>query len=60
MSILNLTKILASYKSGWVALDKQNKVVAHAKDFATLSKKTKGKKDIVAMPAATNYFGFVT
>jgi hypothetical protein len=57
----NLTSILKKYKTGWVAISEtQKKVVAHAKDFATINKKARKKRDIVLMPASNNYFGFIT
>ena len=60
MKIVNLSKLLKKYKSGWVAIDKKNKVVAHGKTFALTCQKIKNTKDILLVPASKNYFGFVT
>lgn len=60
MKTIDLTKSLSAYKTGWIALNKKNKVVAHAKNFSLLSKKTKGKKEVWAIPVSNNYFGLVT
>lgn len=61
MKLLDLTKALKKYQSGWVAIDEtKSKVVAHAKDFESISKKIGDKKNIFIMPASDNYFGFIT
>jgi len=61
MKILDLTKALKQYKSGWVAIDEDKiKVVAHAKSFDQLVSKIKDKENIFLMPASKDYFGFVT
>ncbi len=61
MKLLDLSKILKQYKSGWVAIDdKKNKVVAHAEDFESISEKVKYHKNVFIMPASNNYFGFIT
>lgn len=61
MTPIDLTQKLKKYKSGWVALDKKYNVVAHAKTFADIEKKVKGKKaNVTLMAASENYFGFVT
>lgn len=61
MRPVDLTKISASYKSGWVAINKGNKVIAHAQTFASISKKIKNmEKEVVLLPASKNYFGFIT
>lgn len=57
---VNLTKQLAHYKSGWVALDKKNKVIAHAKDFDSICSKVKDSENVLLIPASKSYFGFVT
>lgn len=57
---IDLSKTLASYISGWVAVDKENRVVAHAKDFSSICKKVKDVKDAFLVPASKNYFGFIT
>lgn len=60
MQAVDLREALKNYSEGWVAIDKNNKVVAHAKTFALISKKIEGLKDILLVPASKNYFGFVT
>lgn len=60
MTPIDLTKTLLPYKTGWVAINKNNKVVAHAENFSTISEKVKNKKDILLIPASKNYFGFIT
>jgi len=58
---VDLTKILKPYTSGWVAVhEKTNKVIAHSKDFQSISEKARGRKDVLLIPASPNYFGFVT
>lgn len=58
---IDLTNSLKTYSAGWVAINKKtNKVVAHAQTFEALSKKVKGIKDVLFVPASKNYFGFVT
>ena len=63
MKTIDLTSIIKKYTTGWIALRKDyGKVVAHAKDYQSLEKKLdkEGIKDVVLMPAAKNYRGFVT
>ncbi len=61
MKIVDLTSHLQKYKSGWIAYNKkQNKVVAYSKSFNSITQKTKLQKDILLVPAAANYLGFVT
>ncbi len=61
MKAIDLRQALKSYSRGWVAINKKNKkVVAHAETFALISKKVKGSKDVVLVPASKDYFGFVT
>ena len=61
MNAIDLRKTLKSHSQGWVAINNKNKkVVAHAKTFASISKKVSGLKDVFLMPASKNYFGFVT
>jgi len=61
MNIVDLRQALRPYSKGWLAIDKKNKkVVAHAKTFASISKKIEGIKDIFLVPASKQYFGFVT
>ena len=61
MKPMNLIKSLKSYKNKWVAIDQKSlKVVAQARDFASLSKKIESRQNIFLMPAAEDYFGFIT
>lgn len=60
MKIVDLSKSLKNYKSGWVAIDKKNKVVAHAENFGSICKKIEGIQNLVLIPASNNYFGFIT
>ena len=61
MKALDLTKSIKKYSTGWVAIDeKTSKVVAHAKDFKTITKKVKKAEHIFVMPASEEYFGFIT
>ncbi len=60
MKPINLTKTLKPYKSGWVAINKRHKVVAHARSFKTITEKVKDEKNIFVMPASKNYFGLIT
>ncbi|KKR32914.1 MAG: hypothetical protein UT63_C0028G0003 [Candidatus Gottesmanbacteria bacterium GW2011_GWC2_39_8] len=63
MKAINLSKSLQKYTSGWVALDKENNVVAHAKVFSDLLDILKNKvkeKDLTVMAASDNYYGYIT
>ena len=61
MTPINLTKIASKFKSGWVAVNKDNhKFIAHAKDFASIMKKVETNKNALVFPASRNYYGFVT
>lgn len=60
MNIIDLTKTLKPYKSGWVAVNKKRRVVAYAESFASIAKKVKRKRGLLLVPASENYFGFVT
>lgn len=61
MKILDLTKALKKYKSGWVAIDKKKQVVvAYARDFTSINKKVTKKSGVFIMPASQEYFGFIT
>ena len=46
MKPLDLSKKLKNYKSGWVALDKDYKVILHANNFEKLVSKVKDSKKI--------------
>ncbi len=58
MKPLDLNIPLSKYKTGWVALDKDKKVVAHAETFESIIKKVKDSNDTLLVPASNNYFGF--
>ncbi|OIP03490.1 hypothetical protein AUK18_01825 [Candidatus Beckwithbacteria bacterium CG2_30_44_31] len=60
MKTINLKKTLAKYQSGWVAINKNFKVVGHAKNFRTLADRYELKHKIVLMPASSDYSGLVT
>ncbi len=63
MSVIDLTKQLKKYKSGWVALNKKYEVVGAGSSFEKISQKIKNypkKENLILMPASTNYFGYVT
>ena len=60
MTSLDLSKTLKNYKTGWVAVDKEKKVVAHAQSFSLICKKIKKDSGLLLLPASQNYFGFVT
>ena len=60
MKAVDLSKTLKPYKSGWVAVDKKNKVFAHAETFALICKKVKSTQELILIPASEKYFGFVT
>ncbi|HLD26650.1 MAG TPA: hypothetical protein VJB63_01705 [Patescibacteria group bacterium] len=61
MKLLDLTKALKKYQTGWVAINnKNNTVVAHAKDFNSITKKILNKKSVFIMPVTNEYFGFIT
>lgn len=60
MNPLDLSKQLKPFKKGWVALDRDNKVIDHASSFSLICMKINKKKDITLVPASSNYFGFVT
>lgn len=56
----DLSKLLASYKNGWVALNKeQTKVLAHADTFAAINEKIKDydpKK--VVLSAVSDFYSY--
>lgn len=60
MKLIDLTKTIKPYKSGWIAVDKKQKVVVWAESFNKIMKKIKKAKDIFLMPASDNYSGFIT
>lgn len=60
MKPIDLTEQLKPYKRGWVAIDKNHNVVAHAQTLTELSEKIKNRKNIYLVPAAPTYKGFVT
>ena len=60
MKSVDLTKVLKPYKKGWVALNQDFKVIAHANTFKLISDKAAHKKGIVLMPASEDFSGLVT
>lgn len=61
MKRLDLSKALKPYTHGWVAInDLTGKIVAHAKDFNSITKKVKKNRNISLLPASDNYFGIIT
>lgn len=61
MKLLDLTKVLKKYRSGWVAMSSiNNTVVAYGKDFNSITKKVSNKKSVYLMPVTDEYFGFIT
>ena len=56
----DLTKTLKPYKSGWIAINSKKEVVAHAETFEKISEKVAEKDDVLLLPAAEDYFGFIT
>jgi len=58
--VIDLREVLKTYRSGWVAIDKKNRVVADASTFNLICKKIKDIKDLTLIPASRNYFGFIT
>jgi len=62
MKLINLTKTLKNYTSGWVSISKDyKKVIASAKTLKALIKKLdkKGSPDGYLMKAAKDYSGYV-
>lgn len=60
MKAIDLRKQLKPYKKGWVAIDKNHKVVAQSNTLESLSFKIRGIKDLLLIPASDNYKGFIT
>lgn len=60
MKVIDLTKALKKYTSGWVAMNDKHEVVVHARSFADICRKVKNSKKLVLVPASKSYFGFVT
>lgn len=61
MTPIDLTKIFSKFKSGWIAINQKTlKIVAHAKDFSSLIKKVKNKKEVVLIPASDDFSNIVT
>lgn len=63
MQTINLSKILKNFSSGWVVLTSDyKKVVASGKTLKEVTEKVQRQKiqDVVVVPAAKNYRGFVT
>lgn len=63
MQTVNLSKILKNFSSGWVAISSDyKKVIAFGKTLKEVTEEVKKQKrdDVVLIPAAKNYRGFVT
>lgn len=63
MKAIDLKTELKKFKKGWVALNKENKVIMHAVSFDLICKKIENYKDkdnLLIIPASDNYFGFIT
>ncbi|HBQ50407.1 hypothetical protein A3B42_02105 [Candidatus Daviesbacteria bacterium RIFCSPLOWO2_01_FULL_38_10] len=63
MQIVNLSKLLKNFSSGWVAITSDyKKVVTSGKTLKEVTEKVKkqNRDDIVLIPAAKNYRGFIT
>jgi len=60
MKTIDLTQSLKKYTSGWVAIDKNRQVIAHAKTFESITKKIQKNPEVLLIPASKDYFGFVT
>lgn len=63
MKTINLSKLLRGFSSGWVAVSSDYKnVVASGKTLKEVTKKAQKEKrsDVVLIPVAKNYRGFVT
>jgi len=61
MKPIDLTKSLKNYKKGWVAINKNHKVVAHDDTFDGIMKKTSGLNEkVTLMPAAEDYSRYIT
>lgn len=61
MKTIDLSKQLNKYKKGWVAVDqKKQSVVASSNTFRGILTSVKKNKDLILLPAANNYFGFIT
>jgi hypothetical protein len=63
MQTVNLSKLLKNFSSGWVAITSDyKKVVASGKTLKEVTEEVKkqNRDDVVLIPAAKNYRGFVT
>ncbi len=63
MQTINLSKLLKNFSSGWVAITSDyKKVVASGKSLKEVTDKVnkQNRDDVVLIPAARNYRGFVT
>lgn len=56
MTPIDLTQVASRFKSGWLAINQRTlKIVAHAKDFSSIIKKTEDKKEVVLIPASEDF-----
>lgn len=61
MKTIDLSNQLKKYKKGWVAVNqKDERVVASSNTFKGILKLAQKDKDLVLLPAANTYFGFIT
>ena len=63
MQTVNLSKLLKNFSSGWVAITADyKKIVASGKTLKEVTKAVEKQKsdDVILIPAAKNYRGFVT
>ncbi len=63
MQTVNLSKLLKNFSSGWVAITSDyKKVIAFGKTLKEVTEEVKkqNRDDVVLIPAAKNYRGFVT
>lgn len=63
MQTVNLSKLLKNFSSGWVAITSDyKKVIASGNTLKEVTEKVKkqNRDDVVLIPAAKNYRGFVT
>lgn len=63
MQAINLSKLLKGFSSGWVAISSDyKKVLASGKSLKQVTEKIKklNREDVVLLPVAKNYRGFVT
>lgn len=61
MNMKNLAIPLREKKTGWVALNKKNEIVASAVSFVKICKKVQQiKEELTLIPAAEDYSGYIS